>query len=650
MAALALVGLAGCSDTDLASIDPTITAGSSDSVAIGFDSYNAQAKTTRAGYDGQITEDILKDKGETKANGFGVFARNSGTDTYVKSNSDNTTTGSNRPDFMFNQQVKFLTKDDNGTTKDYGWDYTPKKYWPNQIIDANGTKDQYVSFFAYAPYTEFDDYKENTYFFNAKKANNDTFDRGDVKDADEGKKVDNDYGILGLAFRENDGTTESDAANGKIGYDFVQTVYDPIIKYSTTIRKTDEVGTDGVSGQTGVITTDGKQVDLLWGTAGSNSDPANSTITDVNKGKSYNSSEGDAANGIKVNADLTKMKLDGKVEFSFKHALAKFGGREDKTENGKTTYDNAITVDLLNDVTEATATSADKTVKAKNKSLYDSTRVYLNYVALQFVDVSGSGESATYSDYPTTGYFNLVTGRWLQVPGTSRGTGDTGKKAAFSNAVTYLIQPKNYSNTDWNTNCESSFISDFLGVTDISKSTAVLTKVELNDSLVTKKTGGHIHELGEDVYSSTDKYWKTETVTEGGTTTKKFTGNLGVTTTPQQVIKNEADPLLVIPGKAPKIRVIVSYDVYTIDSKVPNGYSVNKQRQYEDVDFPTLGVNKKYKLNIHLGLTKIKVNATVQDWEDKTSTTSGGSTTSTVNVETVDLPDNVETTTTTPNP
>ena len=67
-----------------------------------------------------------------------------------------------------------------------------------------------------------------------------------------------------------------------------------------------------------LATTGSANVDLLWGTAGDNN---GSTVNgSAQAGKKV-------ANGKEnVNADLTKMKTNGKIQFNFKHALAKFGG------------------------------------------------------------------------------------------------------------------------------------------------------------------------------------------------------------------------------------------------------------------------------------------------------------------------------------
>lgn len=82
---------------------------------------------------------VTTDKAQTKATdnstgkiqetGFGIFASYT-----VKAEFDDTQT--HKMDFMWNQKV----------TYDNAWTYTPLKYWPNE-------KDEYISFFAYAPYS-----------------------------------------------------------------------------------------------------------------------------------------------------------------------------------------------------------------------------------------------------------------------------------------------------------------------------------------------------------------------------------------------------------------------------------------------------------------------------------------------------------------
>lgn len=80
-----------------------------------------------------------------QTDGFGVFACYTGLHGYSDSNV--------RPDFMYNQHVTY----NDGHS---AWEYTPVKYWPNGEgeVDGNtGSNKHYVSFLAYAPYSNGND-------------------------------------------------------------------------------------------------------------------------------------------------------------------------------------------------------------------------------------------------------------------------------------------------------------------------------------------------------------------------------------------------------------------------------------------------------------------------------------------------------------
>ena len=102
--------------------------------AVGFDTYTAG--TTRAGSpEGVMTTDKLK----SLNNGFGVFAM------FQENNAAYLTKA---PDFMYNEHVHWSG----------GWTYAPLKYWPNETANDSqspaaeaATRDG-LSFFAYAPY------------------------------------------------------------------------------------------------------------------------------------------------------------------------------------------------------------------------------------------------------------------------------------------------------------------------------------------------------------------------------------------------------------------------------------------------------------------------------------------------------------------
>ena len=89
--------------------------------------------TTGGAFTRAVNGEIVDDASfRTNPRGFGVFAAYTGQLKY-----ENTTVSA---DFMYNQQVKW-----NATASPAAWEYNPVKYWPNETND-------YVSFFAYAPY------------------------------------------------------------------------------------------------------------------------------------------------------------------------------------------------------------------------------------------------------------------------------------------------------------------------------------------------------------------------------------------------------------------------------------------------------------------------------------------------------------------
>ena len=100
--------------------------------AVDFSAY-VNRSTTRGGYGGELGLDPLKSEG------FGVYAYYTDNHQYNQMS---------LPDFMFNQQVTY-----NGSR----WTYSPMKYWPNETgKDAISTGIDYLTFFAYAPYTAVD--------------------------------------------------------------------------------------------------------------------------------------------------------------------------------------------------------------------------------------------------------------------------------------------------------------------------------------------------------------------------------------------------------------------------------------------------------------------------------------------------------------
>ncbi len=91
--------------------------------------------------------------------------------------------------------------------------------------------------------------------------------------------------------------------------------------------------------------------------------------------------------------------------------------------------------------------------------------------------------------------------------------------------------------------------------------------------------------------------------------------NPGVKKTPQNVYKNEVNPIILIPGSKPVVEVEVTYVVRTYDEKLgTKKFSEVPQTVYGKIAFPEIESNKKYNICIIIGLNDVKFAATVDDW------------------------------------
>lgn len=291
------------------------------STPVNFGSYLAQSKMTRAGDTDNtksesssfMTTDLLKTKG------FGVVAYYTVATKYAAGQN------STEPNFMYNTQVH-----------GENWTYSPVVYWPNsgqnQGSTSIGDAQQYVSFFAYAPY----------------KAVN---------------------------------TTSGDNNNGK--------ATDNATTGVTALSKNDATGDPTVSYALGAT---GADADLLWGTSGTNG--STTSGTEAQAGTTFNGAKG------AVNANLSKMKVGGKVQFNFKHALAKFGG------TGATgTSDKTSGLMVVADIDNGTATTGG--------SLDGNTKITVKSIKIESVKAGTDGKTMTSdSSIPTSGTLNLATGVW----------------------------------------------------------------------------------------------------------------------------------------------------------------------------------------------------------------------------------------------
>lgn len=135
----------------------------------------------------------------------------------------------------------------------------------------------------------------------------------------------------------------------------------------------------------------GADADLLWGTAGTNG--STTSGTEAQAGTTFTG--GKAA----VNANLSKMKVGGKVQFNFKHALAKFGGTGAGTD-GKTSG-----LMVVADIDNGTATTGGTLNAAE-------TKITVKSIKIESVIKGSDGNMATEASIPTSGTLNLATGVW----------------------------------------------------------------------------------------------------------------------------------------------------------------------------------------------------------------------------------------------
>lgn len=146
--------LTACSviDEDTAGCQDAAATDRQQPLAIGFSTgVGDSTATTRA-------KGFIKDTGidssagdvDIKDVGFGVFASYTGMHRY--------SAVTVKPDFMYNDHVYW----DDGIPFTYKWTYSPLRYWPNgegevdSETDITGSVPHYVSFFAYAPYSDGD--------------------------------------------------------------------------------------------------------------------------------------------------------------------------------------------------------------------------------------------------------------------------------------------------------------------------------------------------------------------------------------------------------------------------------------------------------------------------------------------------------------
>ena len=341
-------------------------------------------------------------------------------------------------------------------------------------------------------------------------------------------------------------------------------------------------------------------VDLLWGVRGQK-------VYKETDGTNNGSSSDELGNTYNIN--LTKQTTDEKVKFLFKHALTKIGGQTYETEDNTVAADgDKIGFKIVADVdvnTESTAGDHDDQAtyfgsdfnKAQTLITLKSIKIQDGKTASEDDETSVTGISST--GIYNSGWFNIETGTWAA-------------QASSDNGATISIVAK----------------SDAANQTNTTDANYSINPAIREAASYSKSDGDGAKKLAS-----------------GGATWAE--GNpSGVYTTAVPVFAKETIPgVTLIPGGTSDIYVTVDYLVRTADPNLATGFSQVEQVITNKISLASLQSNKFYTIIIHLGMTSVKFEAIVSDWQLKSDSTIGenGQETggSTANEQKIWLPSNV---------
>ena len=550
--------MGACTDSETLSDGLNIGTTGAPEDALSFSTYLGRSKKeTRAGATGNIDTEVLKGADY----GFGVFAFYTGTDNYTDFRTQNGAGKTSYPNFMYNQKVTYNPTSTSEITK---WEYSPIKYWPNDV--QNGKVDDQendentkpatssekyggkVSFFAYAPYVEVSQGGSPALIDNGIPTTGSTT-----------------TGILKLSGNKWNGASSQDRFS------------DPYLLYAIPTNYSDDF------------------VDLLWGTKGGTNQNVNN---ESNKGVTGPGVQGvsttDYASTLLekyvTNADLTKQTTTGVIGFLFKHALSKVGGSYQGDEEGddedKNTPTNGLMVVLdLDDEGEESGADLEAFDTPLNDKTPYKTKVTIRDIQItaKMLQKDADGKKPGQDGYTPTyyktnqGYLNLATGQW------------------------------DFSSVNESTDNSDEALTITHNVTSNSSETAVQTASsgELSENIaepssVSEGATGFANDLPIGVTTTPKNVYEDE-------------GNA-------LVFFPQTYPELTI-----TIDYLVrTYDLNLANEYSAVGQKITKTLTFTN----PVELNKMYNILIHLGLTSVKFTATVDDWDvnpaETSSTTESG--------------------------
>ena len=324
-------------------------------------------------------------------------------------------------------------------------------------------------------------------------------------------------------------------------------------------------------------------VDLLWGVRGAfqytETDNGNNPTTALT-----------SLTGNDYNINLTKQTVGEKVSFLFKHALTKIGGQTVESENADQTPNEStdkISFKIVADVdvnTETTGGDHDNQAAYFGSGAdFDNSKTLITLKSIKIQDgITASDDAETPVTGITTntgiynsGWFNIETGTWAAQEPT--GSGSTISIVAKSD--------------------------------DANQSSTSDADYSINPAIREAASYSNYAGSGSKKLASGDNAWAAGNPT-------------GIYTTAVPIFAKETIPgLTLIPGGATQeIYITVDYLVRTADPNLANGFSEVEQVISNKVSLASLQPNKFYTIIVHLGMTSVKFEAVVADWQ----TTQGG--------------------------
>jgi len=522
--------------------------------------------------DGAVKFDVYAQRGITRGGGWTGDLTNknigqNGFGVFAYYTDNEKYSNSAKPNFMYNQKVWL----DGGAEATFGslWKYEPVKYWPNEYGSAAiSDAIDYVTFFSYAPWTQVEPTTGKIVVNQDSLA---TFIQK-AQLANASANVDS----LTQVYTVNQQTKNiiSVTSNGAQG--------DPIVKY--------------------VVDTDpGTSVDLLWGVAAQQADSLYTPI-DGKDGSDKANADVEITPGLPF-IDLVKPNnpASDRLVFNLKHALAKVKVTIDYIADQPTPMNGTYAKDTFN---LGKAVDGSDSIPDPRSQLIDSlkTRIYVR--------------SFSIDGWATEGALNLNNTEagvplWKDIDGS--------KDLSFG-TVTFFDGLKdnkegtanNIQKSETPTGLNPTIIENY-AITDTLKSADDIKKYA-GDSIIFRDG---VKNLGVPSYGK-----------NGDGSVLLFGGDDTANDGYFYVIPRNADE---------DVNVKIAYDVQTIDQNlaglladgVTHGSNIENVISKEaifgqGVDFEP---GYQYWIKIHIGMTSVKIEATVEPWIDNGQTT-------------VNLPDN----------